>query len=482
MQAQHTNLQSPQLTRGLSALVLDGVFSQALGVLTGGALLTGCALACGASPSFIGILAAIPFFAQLAQIPAVALIETIRRRRAICVTVTILARLMLLPLVLVPLIPDPGLARALLLGAFAVLTPLGAIGGCAWTSWTCDLVPRHRLGEIFGRRQFRANISGIAAGLLGGLIIDGWARLSPAWGGGGYVGVFALAVGAAVMSTWYLTRMPDIAMPPRREGAIGKLFLKPFADTNFRRVMGFLGAWNLAVNLALPFFTVYVVKDLHCGITTAIALGIVSQLANIAALPFWGRASDRCSNKTVIACCAPIFLLCLFGWAAAGQPAPHLLTLPILFVLQVVLGAATAGLDLAGGNIALKLAPRADVTAYLGTNGVVKALCAGLAPVAGGFLADRLSGLSCSFVLPWGDLTKGGAVNVIEFQPWHIFFIAAGLLGCFALTRLRRIEEAGASDPAALAALLRELLGEKRTAFAAWWRWLRAAAPIAEKA
>src|SRR5690348_17217503 len=42
--------------RGLAALVSDGIYSQALGVLTGGALLTGCALALGASPGYVGLL------------------------------------------------------------------------------------------------------------------------------------------------------------------------------------------------------------------------------------------------------------------------------------------------------------------------------------------------------------------------------------------------------------------------------------------
>ena len=117
--------------RGLTALVWDGVFAQALGVFTGGTLLTGCALELGASPAYIGLLAAIPFFAQLAHVPAVVLIERLRRRRAICLVATLSARLMLLPLAAVPLIANRDLALSLLLAAFAVLTPLGAIGGCA---------------------------------------------------------------------------------------------------------------------------------------------------------------------------------------------------------------------------------------------------------------------------------------------------------------------------------------------------------------
>jgi MFS family permease len=460
MRAEHSKLDDAAIERGLGALVMDGVFAQALGVLTGGVLLTGCALAFGASTSFVGLLAAIPLFAQLAQFPAVALIEKLRRRKLICVAATVLARLMLLPLMLVPLIPSPDIARPLLLAAFAVLTPLGAIGGCAWVSWTCDLVPRHRLGEIFARRQLRSNVAGIAAGLLGGAIIDQWAQVAPEQRAGGYVGVFALAVAAALASTWYLTRMPDVPMPPRAPATLRRLLAKPFRDRNFRRLMVFLGGWNLAVNLAVPFFTVYVVRDLHCRITTAVALGIVSQLANVAALPLWGRLTDQCSNKAVIALCAPVFLACIFGWVLAGLPTPHALTLPLLVVLQLVLGAATAGLDLAGGNIALKLAPRDQATAYLGANGVVKALCAGIAPIAGGILADHMTGVGCSFILPWSG-TPNGLIGIVQVQQWQIFFLASGALGAVALTRLASIEESGAVGLGTLLAAIRQIAAEK---------------------
>ncbi len=474
MRAEHSDLDDAAVERGLAALVMDGVFAQALGVLTSGVLLTGCALAFGASTTFVGLLAAIPLFAQLAQFPAVALIEKLRRRKLICVAATVLARLTLLPLVLVPLIPDQDIARNLLLAAFAVLTPLGAIGGCAWVSWTCDLVPRRRLGEIFARRQLRSNIAGIAAGLLGGAIIDQWARVAPEQRAGGYVGVFTLAVAAALASTWYLTRMPEVPMPPRTSATLRQLLAKPFGDANFRRLMVFLGSWNLAINLALPFFTVYVVRDLHYPITIAVALGIVSQLANIAALPLWGRLSDRCSNKTVIALCAPVLLFCIFGWVLAGLPSPHALTLPLLVALQLVLGAATAGLDLAGGNIALKLARRDEATAYLGANGVVKSLCAGIAPIAGGFLADRMTGMSCSFILPWSG-APNGALNVVQVQQSQIFFVAAGVLGALALTRLARIEESGAVGLRGLLSAVRQIVAEKRLL---WARGLRGLNPL----
>jgi MFS family permease len=441
------------LEQGLEALVWDGVFSQALGALTGGPLLAGCALALGASPAFIGILAAIPFFAQLAHIPAVILIERLRRRQLVCLVATGLARLLFLPLALLPMIGDDGTARLLLLLCFALIAPLGAIGGCAWMSWVSDLVPCQRLGGVFARRQLRANISGILAGLAGGAVVDRWASIVPDWSAGGYVGVFSLAILAAAASTWCLARMPDVPMPAPRPLRLGRLFLQPFATPNFRRLMVFLGGWSLAVNLALPFFTVYVVQDLNAPISTAIALGITSQLANAATLPLWGRLSDRCSNKTVLGICGPVALAAMVLWVLAAQPAPHALTFPILIVAQLVMGAATGGLDLAGGNIALKLAPKSEATVFLAANALIKSLCAGLTPIAGGLLAGPLAGVSLTVVLPWRVSGEGGPA-LLHLHSWQLFFIAAAALGAVALSRLARVEEGGTHGLAALLALV----------------------------
>jgi len=157
----------------------------------------------------------------------------------------------------------------------------------------------------------------------------------------------------------------------------------------------------------------------------------------IAAVPLWARLSDRWSNKTVIALAGPLFLCCPIGWTLAVVPAPHGLTLPILALLQMVLGIALAGLDLGSGNIVLKLAPRGDATVFLGANGLVKSLCAGCAPIIGGFLIDHLTALELPFLPAWAGS------RILGLHPWAFFFLATAVLGAFALTRLSRVEETG---------------------------------------
>ena len=420
------------------ALVLDGVFSNALGVLTSGALLVGCALALGASPSYVGLLSAIPLLAQLAHVPAVILIERVRRRKAICVAVTLAARLMLLPLLSVPLIADHDLGLVLLLAFLGVVAPLGAVGGCAWMSWTSDLVPRARLGRVFALRQLCANLAATVAGLAGAGLVDYWAENFPEFRLGGYCGVFGLAVAAAMASTWFLTRMPDVPMTSAPEPSLVRLFARPFGDRNFRRVMLFLGSWNFAVNLAMPFFTVYLMQDLGTGLTVPILMTVVGQLANTASLPWWGHVCDRFSNKVVIALAGPLLILSILLWVVAAEPAPHPWTLPMIFAVQLLVGAAGAGLDLACSNLAYKSAPHGETTVYLGTNGLIKSLCGGTAPLVGGMLAQALATTPVHLAL--------GSLFVIDIEPLAAVFLAACGAGAVALLTLAPIAETGASD------------------------------------
>ena len=73
------------LERGRNALVQDAAWATLAGALYGGVILVGFALELGASASVIGLLAAIPFLAQLSQVGAMVLVERVRQRRKITV-------------------------------------------------------------------------------------------------------------------------------------------------------------------------------------------------------------------------------------------------------------------------------------------------------------------------------------------------------------------------------------------------------------
>ena len=96
------------LRKSLIVNTWEGSFATVFIVLTGGAFLTGLALHLGAGDFEIGLLAAIPFIAQLAQLVAAYLVDITGRRKKITIWSIGLARQAWL--MLVPPLPDRQLA------------------------------------------------------------------------------------------------------------------------------------------------------------------------------------------------------------------------------------------------------------------------------------------------------------------------------------------------------------------------------------
>src|SRR6185437_2967521 len=97
-----TTVTPTELARGQRALVQDAAWASLTGALYGGVILVGFALALGASPFVIGLLAAIPLISQAAQLPAIALVERVRQRRRIVVVAVTTARALILSLAIIP--------------------------------------------------------------------------------------------------------------------------------------------------------------------------------------------------------------------------------------------------------------------------------------------------------------------------------------------------------------------------------------------
>jgi MFS family permease len=425
--------------RGKRALVRDAAWASLTGSLYGGVILVGFALDLGAGPFAVGVLAAIPFLAQIVQLPAVALVEHYRQRRKITVRAATAARMVILAAALLPLLRDEHARLAALFGAQIGVTTLSAIAGCSLNSWLHQLLPRENLGAFFARRLFWSTAIGALGALAAGIAIDRWPfgdRLQA------YSCIFALAALAGFVSSWFLSRVPEPAMhrigkPAPLLDTIGL----PFRDHNFRKVIVFMGAWNVASNLAAPFLAVYLLTQLRFGLSTVTSLWVTSQIANAFTLYLWGRLSDRLSNKAILAVALPIYFLCTLGLVFTAIPARHALTLPLLYLIHLLMGAASGGIALATGNLGLKLAPHGKGTVYLANVSLVGSVAGGIASIVGGALAGWFASRELSITFHWTSPDVVKAVTVLQFQHWEFLFAISAGLGLYVMHALSRIEE-----------------------------------------
>ena len=431
---------SPErLEEGKRALVKDAAWASIVGALYGGVILVGFALELGATPWHVGLLAAIPFFAQLAQLPAIALIERLRERRKIAVTAVSISRLIIAALALVALIPDRHTALYTLLAAQVLITVFGSIGGCSVNSWLHQLLAREGLGALFSRRLFWSTVLASAGAVSAGYLVQHWpsaVRLHA------YAVSFLAAGLVGIVSSYYLATVPEPVMartgPP---SPLAEMLSAPFRDAKFRRVIVFMASWNFASNLAGPFVTVYLLQQLAYGMGTVTTLWIASQIANALTMYLWGRISDRLSNKAILAVALPAYFGSLIALPFTVIPHPHSLTLPLLYLIHVLMGTAAGGIALATGNLGLKLAPQGRGTSYLAVVGLAGACAGGVAAISGGALADWFATRELAVFVHFTSASASHEVVVMSFRHWEFLFALSFLCGGYVLHALSRIRE-----------------------------------------
>jgi MFS family permease len=419
-----------QERRTLRLILYDAIASEAMGTLTTGVFLAGFAVALGADNASIGILAAVPFFVQLLQIPATLLVERLRTRRDICVWSAGIGRVFLIGAAAAPLLPS-SMAMVVLIVSLAIYQ-----GTIATTAVA------------------------IVLALIGGALIDGWKDRMPDDAALGYSLLFGLSALIGFVGVYLLRITPDRPMAPAEKSVPAlALLTAPLRDVNFRRLLFFMASWNFTMNLAAPFFAIYMLKTLNYSMTSILGLTIASQISNLAALQMWGSLIDRFSNKAVLGIAAPLFLLCLLGWSLTGITWMQPMLFYFLVGLHILMGVATAGVGLASGNIAMKLSPAGQATAYLATNSVITASCTSVAPILGGLFADFFAARKLTLALTWEGGLHDVTLQVLNFQSWTFFFGIACLAGLYSLHRLYLVEEpAGTTDRL----LLRHLFMEAR--------------------
>lgn len=442
MLSPQAHIADAQLEAGLRTVIYEAAFANTTAALTTGVILTAFALHLGADNVTIGLLASLPFLAQLAQVPGITLVERLRARKRIAVWSSVIGRSMLGLMALLPFLG--GSAPLLLVAMTLVLCLLAAVGGCAWNSWMRDFTPEDRMGRIFARRTMWGTVTTIVASVGAALLLE----YTVAGSRGRDLAFCALYAGgccAGLASAAIVARIPEPTMGPPGPSTtpLMDLLREPLQDKNFVRLLAFLASWQFAVNLATPFFTVFLVSQLGYSMTTVMGLSVASQLANALALRNWGVLTDRFTNKSVLLVAAPAYIACIASMAIASQIESAALQLVFLAGLHLLMGASVAGVTLATTNIGLKLSPRGMASSYVAGTGIATALAAGLAPAIGGLFADFFARRRFEVIVQWTDPDGIATFFPLRLGNWDFYFLASGLLGLYALHRLSGVSEEG---------------------------------------
>lgn len=439
-------IQPQELERGLRALLYDGLCGQTMMVLITGAFLTAYALELGASHQVIGLLAALFPLSQIMQIPAIWLVNRTRRRKWIVFFSTLISRSLWLPLALLPWWAPEALRMPVLVVGVFLFFALGMVGAAAYGGWLRDLIPDERMGNFFARRLIWMTGIGASVSLLAGWGLDAAKVAWPEHQLTAYSVLFLFAMTVGLLNIVFYPAVPEPKMRPEVESRFLQACMAPLRDGNFRRVLLFFGVWNFCLFLGAPFVVVLMLERLGLSMTWVVGLGVISQLTNMVFFRVWAGLAERFSNKTALTLAVPLFGVGMGLIPLCTLNGSYALTVPMLVLAHILFGISLAGVALCGNNLALKLSPRGEATAYLAGNALASGLGATLGPLLG---AAALKGFSLFSIGISLDLTSRVGnhsemhIPAIQFEGLDFLFIITAFFCLFVARLLGPIREEG---------------------------------------
>lgn len=367
------------INKSLRFSFLDGIFASSMTGFTQEYFIP-FLLLLGATAKHIGTLSAFPnLFASLAQLKSADLTEKLGSRRKILNIFVFLQALMLLPMAIIAFLG--GTSPFIFILVVILFTALVAPAVPAWGSLMSDLIPEDRRGQYFGWRNKILGFITVGATFLAGFILHVMRRLNIFYG---FVIIFGLAFIFRIISWYFLTRMYEPTLIQRKEDRFSLIdFLSRIRESNFAQFVLFVSAMNFSVNLASPFFSVLMLRDLHFSYLQYSVITVAATLTVYLMISRWGRHADKVGNIKVIKFTAPFIGMIPLMWIISRNPV-------YLFCAQAFSGFAWAGFNLCASNFiydAVTPEKRTRCIAYFNVfNGL--ALCFGA--LLGGFILQKL--------------------------------------------------------------------------------------------
>src|SRR6266849_4889444 len=337
--------------RSLRISTAEGLVAELVGACASGGAITGWALYLGLTPVLVGVLGALPFAAQVVQVPSAWLTRVHGSRRTALWTIGV-ARQLPLVLVILPWLPVPETSqRTILLAVAAASSLLAVAGNNAWTSWMGELVPDRVRGRYFGRRTAFCALGSTLGALGAGLALD---HARPGAGAGAVLSLLALAscaFGAITVALLRRQHEPRAHLVPPEPTLADAL--RPWTEPAARGALTFHIAWAAACGLAAAFYPIHMIANLRMGFACMAlyngAIAAVRMLTAPLSLPL--NLSSRGTRPFHLAAFAAAAGIATGLASAAGGALAHVLPAHVGFLGRTLVGSQL--LFLMGGGLRL---------------------------------------------------------------------------------------------------------------------------------
>ena len=432
---------SPRNTR---LIIFDGICTTAMNALFVGPFLAAFALALGATHWEIGLISAIAFLSMPMQLVGLYAVDRWKRRRTLIVVCALIARLLWIPIVLLPFVQANPSVR-FLLTVLVCFRFIAAIPGPAWHSLVRSLIPVDSLGRVFSKRLALGMIVGLCLTLPGGFFVDAWPTFSGRPPLQAYSVLFAIGILFGITGVAAINRLPDPPMEGEYSESFRSLVRLPFRDAGFRSLLGFIGFWNFSINLAAPFFVVFMLERLLLPMRAVTALVVLQQLTYVLSVRIWGILGDRFSPKAVLSASLPLAIAAVAAWSFTTLPERFALSIPLLIAIQIGIGFSLSAIPLSIMSLALRQSPPGLTHAYMTMADLAGAPSGAIAPLLGGWMMDFFAKRHFALTLQWSDPINRFGVHVLSIRGLDFVFLISAAAGLIAAQWLALIPEPGPS-------------------------------------
>ncbi len=251
--------------------------------------------------------------------------------------------------------------------------------------------------------------NGIAA-LVAGRFIDAYPNFT------GYAVVFSIVAVLGVMDITFFIWIKDPPMVvPQEKTPFMKMFTEPFKNRNYMKFTIFISLWYFGVNFAGPFFNVYMLENLKMKIfVISICSQVISSIATIIFIRFWGKIIDKFGNKPVLFVCCIVIISLPLLWLFL-TPSNYWFILAINFIG----GVFWPGVELTAMNMSIWLAPEKNRSMYIANYTLIlNVVGVAAAYLCGGAFMELTGPMVASLKLPF---LMGQTLNNFHL----LFFISA---------------------------------------------------------
>jgi MFS family permease len=260
----------------------------------------------------------------------------------------------------------------------------------AWGSMMADLVPAQMRGRFFGgRNRITAFVSGVFTYAAGGILqlLTGNTNLA-------FTLIFAGAIASRLVSFYFLSQMYEPLSPAtEKRGHDGMLKIaRGLFSTNIGMFIIFCALINFTATVAGPFFSPYMLRDLHFSYIVYTIMNSAAGLATIGSMTWWGKRMDRAGSIKVLKITSLFVPFVPLGWALSHN-------FWWLIVVQVFSGFAWAGFQLSSGIFIFDATPPQNRTRYIALYNSLIFLGVSVGSLTGGIVAPLLPPFMGSYFL-----------------------------------------------------------------------------------